>query len=69
MGLSTVVVQGGISTGALVVGGLGAVIGIGGAMSACGGLYSLAAAGALARVESLREAAAQPRAKVGSASA
>jgi MFS family permease len=58
MGLSTVVVQGGLSTGALVIGSLGAVIGIGSAMAAGGGAFALFAGSALARVEPLRQRAA-----------
>ena len=54
MGLSTVVVQGGLSTGAMLLGALGAAVGIGAAMAAGGGLYALFAAGALARVDLLR---------------
>jgi MFS family permease len=60
MGLSTVVVQGGISTGALVIGLFGAVLGIGAAMAYGGGLFALVSAGALARVSALREPATGP---------
>ena len=55
MGLSTVVVQGGLSTGAMLLGALGAAVGIGAAMAAGGSLYALFAAGALARVGLLRQ--------------
>jgi MFS family permease len=54
MGLSTVVVQGGMSTGSMVLGGIGAFAGTGMAMSIGGGLYALVSGAALARVESLR---------------
>jgi hypothetical protein len=59
MGLSTVVVQGGLSTGAMLLGALGAAIGIGAAMAAGGGVYALFAGGALARVDLLRRPRAQ----------
>jgi MFS transporter, ENTS family, enterobactin (siderophore) exporter len=54
MGLSTVVVQGGISMGAMLLGSLGAVIGIGAALSAGGGVFAATSATVLARVTSLR---------------
>jgi predicted MFS family arabinose efflux permease len=54
MGLSTVVVQGGISMGAMVVGSLGAAIGIGAALSVGGGVLATSAATILARVGALR---------------
>jgi MFS family permease len=54
MGLQTVVVQGGIATGAMVLGILGAAIGIGAAMSVGGGIYALMSGGAMARIEALR---------------
>lgn len=54
MGLSTVVVQGGISMGALVLGSLGAAIGIGAALSAGGGVFAVTSATVLARVAPLR---------------
>ena len=54
MGLSTVVVQGGISMGAMLLGSLGAVIGIGAALSAGGGVFAATSATVLARVASLR---------------
>ena len=50
MGLATVVVQGGMSLGALLVGSLGAVIGVGAALSIGGGIFATATAAALARV-------------------
>jgi MFS family permease len=53
MGLATVVVQGGISMGSLIVGAFGAVIGIGAALS-LGGAFTLAASGAMLRVNALR---------------
>lgn len=54
MGLSTVVVQGGISMGAMLLGSLGAVIGIGAALSAGGGVFAATSATVLARVAPLR---------------
>ena len=55
MGLATVIVQGGISMGALLIGGLGAAIGVGAALS-CGGLVTVGSATAmLARVRALRD--------------
>ncbi len=54
MGLQTVVVQGGIAMGAMLIGSLGAAIGIGAAMSVGGGLYTLMSGSALARIEALR---------------
>src|SRR4030081_3334621 len=44
MGLSTVVVQGGISLGAMLIGSLGAAIGIGAALSIGGGIFTASAA-------------------------
>jgi ENTS family enterobactin (siderophore) exporter len=55
MGLSTVVVQGGMSLGAMVIGSLGAVIGIGAALSIGGGIFAATTAAALARVAPLRD--------------
>jgi MFS family permease len=55
MGLSTVTTQGGISTGSMVIGGLGALIGINVAISIMGGLYALLAGGALLRGGPLRQ--------------
>ncbi|HEV7662926.1 MAG TPA: MFS transporter, partial [Chloroflexota bacterium] len=60
MGLSTVVVQGGMSMGALVVGSLGAVIGIGAALAVGGGVFAASSAAALARVPALREEGTRP---------
>jgi MFS transporter, ENTS family, enterobactin (siderophore) exporter len=54
MGLSTVVVQGGMSMGAMLIGSLGAAIGIGAALSLGGGVFATATAAALARASSLR---------------
>jgi hypothetical protein len=63
MGLATVVVQGGMSMGALLVGSLGAIIGIGAALSIGGGVFATATAAALARVTALRdESTPQPAA-------
>jgi MFS family permease len=59
MGLSTVVVQGGMSMGALLVGALGAVIGVGAALSLGGGILATVTAGALVRVPALRDEIAQ----------
>ena len=64
MGLSTVVVQGGISMGAMLIGSLGAAIGIGAALSIGGGVFATATAAALARVTALRDEATQPAAAV-----
>lgn len=44
MGLSTVVVQGGMSLGAMLIGSLGAVIGVGAALSIGGGAFAASAA-------------------------
>jgi MFS family permease len=55
MGLATVVVQGGMSIGALLVGSLGAVIGVGAAMSIGGGVVATVTAAAMARVPALRD--------------
>ena len=55
MGLSTVVVQGGVSLGAMLLGSLGAVIGIGAALSIGGGVFAATTAAALARVAPLRD--------------
>jgi ENTS family enterobactin (siderophore) exporter len=55
MGLSTIVVQGGISMGAMLVGSLGAAIGIGAALSMSGGVFAASAATVLARVRALRD--------------
>jgi ENTS family enterobactin (siderophore) exporter len=55
MGLSTVVVQGGISMGAMLLGSLGAVIGIGAALSLGGGIFATTTAAALMRAGSLRD--------------
>jgi ENTS family enterobactin (siderophore) exporter len=61
MGLSTVVVQGGMSLGSMVIGSLGAAIGIGAALSIGGGVFATATAAALARVGPLRnETRSQP---------
>ena len=54
MGLSTVVVQGGISMGAMVLGSLGAAIGIGSALSLGGGVLATSAATMALRVRALR---------------
>ncbi|HEY1298081.1 MAG TPA: MFS transporter [Chloroflexota bacterium] len=54
MGLSTVVVQGGISIGALVIGALGALIGVGAALSTGGAVVALTNAAVLWRVKPLR---------------
>jgi MFS family permease len=62
MGLSTVVVQGGLSTGAMLLGSVGVVTGIGAAMAAGGGVFALFAGGALARVQPLRQPSAPQRA-------
>ena len=48
MGLSTVVVQGGMSLGVMVIGSLGAAIGIGAALSIGGGVFAASAATGLA---------------------
>jgi MFS family permease len=55
MGLATVVVQGGMSIGALLVGSLGAVIGVGAALSIGGGVVATVTAAAMARVPALRD--------------
>jgi len=55
MGLSTIVVQGGISMGAMLVGSLGAAIGVGAALSVSGGVFAATTAGMLARVRALRD--------------
>ena len=55
MGLSTVVVQGGMSIGSMVIGSLGAAIGIGAALSIGGGVFAATTAAALARVAPLRD--------------
>jgi MFS family permease len=49
MGLSTVVVQGGMSIGAMLIGSLGAAIGIGAALSIGGGIFAASAATGLVR--------------------
>jgi MFS family permease len=64
MGLSTVVVQGGGSMGAMLVGSLGAAIGIGAALSIGGAVFATTTAGALARVPSLRRDTARQQAAV-----
>jgi ENTS family enterobactin (siderophore) exporter len=64
MGLSTVVVQGGMSIGAMVVGALGAAIGIGAALSIGGAVFATTTAGVLARVPSLRQDTARQQAAV-----
>jgi len=48
MGLSTVVVQGGMSIGAMLIGSLGAAIGIGAALSIGGGVFAASSATILA---------------------
>ena len=55
MGLSTVVVQGGISMGSLVLGALASIIGIGAALSAGGGLFAMISGVTLWRVPALRD--------------
>jgi ENTS family enterobactin (siderophore) exporter len=55
MGLSTVVVQGGISIGALVIGTLGAAIGVGAALSAGGAVVAVTNGAVLWRVKALRD--------------
>jgi MFS family permease len=55
MGLSTVIVQSGISLGALVVGTLGAAIGIGAALAAGGAVTALSSGAVLVRSTTLRE--------------
>ncbi|HEX8969342.1 MAG TPA: MFS transporter, partial [Chloroflexota bacterium] len=57
MGLSTVVVQGGISMGAMLIGSLGAAVGIGSALSIGGGTFAATTATVLARVRALRDEA------------
>jgi MFS family permease len=64
MGLSTVVVQGGMSMGAMVIGSLGAAIGIGAALSIGGAAFAATTAGVLARVAPLREDTARKQAAV-----
>jgi predicted MFS family arabinose efflux permease len=59
MGFSTVVVQGGMSLGALLIGSLGALVGIGTALAIGGGVFTATTATALARVPALREEAAK----------
>jgi hypothetical protein len=58
MGLSTVVMQGGISLGSLVVGSVGAIIGIGAAFSLGGALFATITGTVVARVPALRGAMA-----------
>lgn len=55
MGLSTVVVQGGMSLGALLLGSLGAVVGIGASLALGGGLFGAVSATILARVPAMRD--------------
>jgi predicted MFS family arabinose efflux permease len=55
MGLSTVVVQGGISIGALVIGTLGAAIGVGAALSTGGTVVAVTNSAVLWRVKALRD--------------
>src|SRR5258708_29796619 len=55
MGLSTVVVQGGMSLGSMVIGSLGAAIGIGAALSIGGGVFSPSAPTAPAPGAPLRD--------------
>jgi ENTS family enterobactin (siderophore) exporter len=55
MGLSTVVVQGGISIGALVIGTLGAAIGVGAALSTGGTVVAVTNGAVLWRVKALRD--------------
>jgi predicted MFS family arabinose efflux permease len=55
MGLSTIVVQGGIAMGAMVIGSLGAAIGIGAALSVGGGAFAATSATVVARVRALRD--------------
>jgi predicted MFS family arabinose efflux permease len=62
MGLSTVVVQGGMSMGALLVGSLGAFVGIGPALAMGGGAFAALTATALARVSALRDDAGRSNA-------
>src|SRR6202158_5074166 len=64
MGLSTVVVQGGMSMGAMLIGSLGAAIGIGAALSIGGGVFAATTAAALARVASLRSDTGRQQAAV-----
>jgi predicted MFS family arabinose efflux permease len=64
MGLATVVVQGGMSLGALLVGSLGAVIGVGAALSIGGGIVATVTAAAMARVPALRDETAPPPSSV-----
>src|SRR5438105_12556493 len=47
MGLSTVVVQGGMSLGAMLIGSLGGLIGIGAALSIGGGVFAASSAAIL----------------------
>jgi ENTS family enterobactin (siderophore) exporter len=67
MGLSTVVVQGGMSMGAMLVGSLGAAIGIGAALSLGGGAFATTTAAALVRASSLRDEARRAEAAGGAA--
>jgi predicted MFS family arabinose efflux permease len=55
MGLSTVVVQGGISIGALLIGSLGAVIGVGAALSTGSAIVAATNGAVLWRVKALRD--------------
>jgi hypothetical protein len=55
MGLSTVVVQGGISMGSLLLGAAASIIGIGAALSAGGGLFATISGLTLWRVPALRD--------------
>ena len=55
MGLSTVVVQGGISMGSLVIGSVASIIGIGAALSAGGGVFAAISGLTLWRVPALRD--------------
>src|SRR5205085_5831834 len=58
MGLSTVVVQGGISMGSLLIGTVASVVGIGLALSGGGAVVATMMGGALARVSALRDESA-----------
>ena len=55
MGLSTVVVQGGVSIGAMVIGTMGAAIGVGAALSTGGAIVTATNGAVLWRVKALRE--------------
>jgi hypothetical protein len=55
MGLSTVVVQGGISIGALVIVSLGAAIGVGAALATGGAVVAVTNGAVLWRVKALRD--------------